>query len=257
MIKFFRKIRQNLLFEGKTGRYLKYALGEIILVVIGILIALQINNWNETRKLKNQELKYLSGIKSDLNLNIIELKNYTVARETSVNSPKIILEIFNNKRELIPDEFNFHNLNVEIWSPFKRNDNTYQELVNSGNLAIISNDTIKNLLLNMQLSYKQIEFIESHMYNDFENYMFPNYFSTADLESDISNYTYQMSNGTQGDRTKLSKGKIELLLKNQTFKNAFVLSIFNNNLVIDEYEKMKDMSEKLLDIINLEIAKNK
>lgn len=50
MIKFFRKIRQNLLIENKTGKYFKYALGEIVLVVIGILIALQVNNWNEERK---------------------------------------------------------------------------------------------------------------------------------------------------------------------------------------------------------------
>ena len=50
MIKFFRKIRQNLLSEGKTGKYLKYEIGEIILFVFGILIALQINNWNEARK---------------------------------------------------------------------------------------------------------------------------------------------------------------------------------------------------------------
>jgi len=47
MIKFFRKIRQNLLMENKTGKYLKYAIGETVLVVIGLLIALQINNWNE------------------------------------------------------------------------------------------------------------------------------------------------------------------------------------------------------------------
>lgn len=50
MIKFFRKIRQNLLMENKTRKYFKYAIGEIILVVIGILIAVQINNWNENRK---------------------------------------------------------------------------------------------------------------------------------------------------------------------------------------------------------------
>jgi len=49
MIKFFRKIRQNLLLENKTAMYFKYAIGEIILVVIGILIALRINNWNETK----------------------------------------------------------------------------------------------------------------------------------------------------------------------------------------------------------------
>jgi predicted transcriptional regulator len=54
MIKFFRKIRQNLLAEGKTGKYLTYAIGEIVLVVIGILIALSINNWNENRKEKIQ-----------------------------------------------------------------------------------------------------------------------------------------------------------------------------------------------------------
>jgi hypothetical protein len=54
MIKFFRKIRQNLLMENKTGKYFKYAIGEIILVVIGILIALQINNWNENQKKQKQ-----------------------------------------------------------------------------------------------------------------------------------------------------------------------------------------------------------
>ena len=59
MIKFFRKIRQNLLSEGKTGKYFKYAIGEIVLVVIGILIALQINNWNESRKMKIEEKKML------------------------------------------------------------------------------------------------------------------------------------------------------------------------------------------------------
>ena len=55
MIKFFRKIRQNLLSQGKTGKYFKYAIGEIILVVIGILIALQINNWNEYQKDRKSE----------------------------------------------------------------------------------------------------------------------------------------------------------------------------------------------------------
>ena len=55
MIKFFRNIRKNLLSEGKTSKYLKYAIGEIVLVVIGILIALQINNWNENRKTRVKE----------------------------------------------------------------------------------------------------------------------------------------------------------------------------------------------------------
>ena len=67
MIKFFRKIRHNLLMQNKTGKYFKYAIGEIVLVVIGILIALQINNWNENR-LNNKTIKtYLNSLIQDLN----------------------------------------------------------------------------------------------------------------------------------------------------------------------------------------------
>ena len=74
MIKFFRKIRQNLLSEGKTGKYLKYAFGEIILVVIGILIALQINNWNQNSKERNVEQEYLVSLNEEFNYNLIELE---------------------------------------------------------------------------------------------------------------------------------------------------------------------------------------
>ena len=61
MIKFFRKSRQKLLSENKLSKYVLYAIGEIILVVIGILIALQINNWNEANKRRDNELRYLSN----------------------------------------------------------------------------------------------------------------------------------------------------------------------------------------------------
>ncbi len=70
MIKFFRKIRRNLLSDGKTGKYLKYAIGEIILVVIGILIALQINNWNNTIKQGKLERKYLTELKINQTFNL-------------------------------------------------------------------------------------------------------------------------------------------------------------------------------------------
>ena len=81
MIKFFRKIRQNLLSEGKTGKYFKYAIGEIILVVIGILIALQINNWNEKR-LQKQALKTIySIIIEDLKNDITEINFILKSKE--------------------------------------------------------------------------------------------------------------------------------------------------------------------------------
>ncbi|XMO87136.1 DUF6090 family protein [Algibacter sp. AS12] len=75
MIKIFRKIRQNLLIKSKTGKYFKYAIGEIILVVIGILIALQINNWNENR-LTNKAVKtYLNNLIQDLQTDQIKLNS--------------------------------------------------------------------------------------------------------------------------------------------------------------------------------------
>jgi len=62
MIKFFRKIRYNLMETGKTGKYFKYAIGEIVLVVIGILIALSINNWNQNRIDKKREITLLEQL---------------------------------------------------------------------------------------------------------------------------------------------------------------------------------------------------
>ena len=70
MIKFFRTIRQNLISEGKTVNYLKYAIGEIVLVIIGILIALQINNANELRKTENKIVSILKEVQNDLALDI-------------------------------------------------------------------------------------------------------------------------------------------------------------------------------------------
>ncbi len=69
MIKFFRKIRYDLMEKNKTGKYFKYAIGEIVLVVIGILIALQINNWNEkTRKYNAIAQNYLNSLKQEFHL---------------------------------------------------------------------------------------------------------------------------------------------------------------------------------------------
>ena len=75
MIKFFRKIRQNLILENKTGKYFKYAIGEIILVVIGILIALSINNWNEKHQAKNKMVSNFQNLIEDLKSNKLQ-KNH-------------------------------------------------------------------------------------------------------------------------------------------------------------------------------------
>ena len=100
MIKFFRKIRQNLLMENKTGkpalpagRYFKYAIGEIILVVVGILIALQINNWNQQRINNKQEQQILLQLKNEYEENLIEIDKKIRMRKDIINASHRILSI--------------------------------------------------------------------------------------------------------------------------------------------------------------------
>src|SRR5690606_840747 len=94
MIKFFRHIRQNLLMENKTGKYLKYALGEIVLVVIGILIALSINNWNENRKIRIAEIEILQNLKTELQLNLEALKTINKQHKSELKDGIYILNLF-------------------------------------------------------------------------------------------------------------------------------------------------------------------
>jgi len=108
MIKFFRKIRQNLLSEGKTGNYLKYAIGEIILVMIGILLALQINNWNEKR-LQNQSLKNIYTIIAE------DLKNDIADINVILKNKKEIEPVFNKILDGLMTKENYNNCDGCQW----------------------------------------------------------------------------------------------------------------------------------------------
>ena len=103
MIKFFRKIRQNLLVENKTGKYFKYAIGEIVLVVIGILIALQINNWNEMRKLRRAEKEILNVLQLSTSINLKELETNQKRVTRFIVNTDSILSLLNQKKEIIGD----------------------------------------------------------------------------------------------------------------------------------------------------------
>jgi len=86
MIKFFRKILYNLMSENKTSKYFKYAVGEIILVVIGILIALQINNWNESKKERAQEQELLTQLHSEFTSNLEQLDQKNDLRNQMISA---------------------------------------------------------------------------------------------------------------------------------------------------------------------------
>jgi hypothetical protein len=256
MIKFFRKIRQNLLSENKFKKYLIYAIGEIILVVIGILIALQINNNNELNKQRAKEVQFLKNLKSDLIFEKSELERYTGIRKSIVNSAQIALEHFNGKPVDNIQMFNFHTFNVGIWQEFQRNNNTFLELLNSGNLTIISNDSIKNGLLNLDLIYKGIISNREHLRNDLEQYFYNPWFTTVDLDPLAQSFVFYANNGEFNNNINLSRSELGNLLNDKVFKNGFVLSVFTNSLIIDDYKRMKDLNKKVVELINKEITKD-
>ncbi|MRH99648.1 hypothetical protein GH721_03790 [Kriegella sp. EG-1] len=146
MIKFFRKIRQNLLSEGSTGKYFKYAIGEIILVVIGILIALQINNWNENRKNKIAEADYYCRILDDFELNekLID-ENFELTSNRIELTKELIkdLNIIPNDRSLILNKFTAA-LRHDVSVP---SNITFEDLTSSGQLKLLTDIKLKNILI--------------------------------------------------------------------------------------------------------------
>jgi hypothetical protein len=152
MIKFFRKIRQNLLMENKTGKYFKYAIGEIILVVIGILIALQINNWNEDRKDTLKEQVYLVNLKKDIADDIAFNKRYILDRYQKKVSVLKKGKAHYQGEIKVKDTIAFLNdigygnvFGNVIWG---FNMTTYNQLVNTGDFKVIANDSLKEAILN-------------------------------------------------------------------------------------------------------------
>ena len=91
MITFFRKVRQRLLIENRFSKYLLYAIGEIILVVIGILIALQINNWNEARKNNMTESDYYCRLLEDFELDRQNIKRLSDESDYKISKSKELL----------------------------------------------------------------------------------------------------------------------------------------------------------------------
>ena len=145
MIKFFRHIRKSLIQENKMGKYFKYAIGEIILVVFGILIALQINNWNIKRLNRIEENVILRNLEKDL---LVELKTIEVHKEGQevwINSCTEILKHFDQNNGFKADDNLMQNINdLFIRYGYLPNLTTFSTLENTGKLDLIKNKALKD-----------------------------------------------------------------------------------------------------------------
>jgi len=142
MIKFFRKIRYDLMEKNKTGKYLKYAIGEIVLVVIGILIALSINNWNQSKILKIEEVKSLESLHSEFQVNLQKFDNIhalQLNRNDAINQI-LFSDVSDYSLSSLDSLYLQGNFN---WT-YNPSFGIYNSLINSGKIQLIANDTLKN-----------------------------------------------------------------------------------------------------------------
>ena len=169
MIKFFRQIRQTIIMENsKSTRYFKYAIGEIILVVIGILIALQINNWNETRKERALETVVLQQLLSDFNSNLEQLDQKISMREDFTNSARQLLKFIDNPSLAIQDTIDSH---IGKTLPYATFDPVIVDLASSGELKLILNNDLKKAITRWSSDIKDV--IEDEIiWKDYRNNMY-------------------------------------------------------------------------------------
>ena len=165
MIKFFRTIRYDLLKENRIGKYIKYALGEIILVVIGILIALSINNWNESRKSAQFEQDVLVDLKDEFEKNKEKLEFIENRTEASLTEMTVFLKFLQQTDHILSNNFTYDELVEAHSSPgglrtFNPIIGVLNSLVNSGQINKIKNPSLKYKLT----SWKDIsnDFIEDN-----------------------------------------------------------------------------------------------
>lgn len=176
MIKFFRNIRQRMLIENKVSRYLLYALGEIALVMIGILLALQVNNWNELEKEKKEEQKLLTDLRSEFSQNEVSLDSVLKKTKDAHSSLSVLIRLigtdslhdFKGKKL---DSLLIECLDNPYWD---RTEFILRDLENSGRLSKLTNKKLKLALykwsqLNSSISDKDEDANIAYRY--FLNYL--------------------------------------------------------------------------------------
>ncbi len=173
MIKFFRRIRQRLLTESKFSKYLIYAIGEIILVVIGILLALQVNDWNERRKASEKEVSSLISLRSELKSSLDELR-YDHKGHMMLYHSTLDVHHYVSTKQVETDSMYSDFFNMIRFNYFFPKTSTYQTL-KSGNLGLITSDSLRALITDVyETGYERLR-IKAETRRNAARLLFPYY----------------------------------------------------------------------------------
>ena len=233
---------------GKTAKYFKYAIGEIILVVIGILIALQINNWNENRKLNDQRKELISNLITDFTDTNETLVSAIEKRENELNRMNTFYEIIKNETQTISvDSLRELAMVFFMEDNFKPTISSYNEAVSNGDFKLIKS---RSLAQHIDTFFEGAE-TYSHIYNLGGN----SYFNGAAWElrknlGSLQSIVVSRNNFDAMTYKKLSyKEYIAMVNKSLTtavLENSYVIK---RNLLSD-LKKMKTSSDSIIATLN-------
>lgn len=252
MIIYFRKLRKKLLAEGRTSRYLKYALGEVVLVMIGILLALQVNNWNEKRKIEGNQEKYVALLKIEALNNLKEInKAIQIASTTNVWQIKIF-ELMDGNHDTITERYLsqvFGKVFVYTHN-FKYENSALTDLKSSGNLKNILNDSLRKYLIAIEPLVLDVQGQEQNVKEDFEEI-------TEYLKSNGTFRTMANHNGRADEigipkSLKTYRSNIPLLAKDEFENRLLTYTGTTKNLFHNHYPKLKIHLGKIVEIIEKE-----
>lgn len=220
MIKFFRKIRQKLLSENKLSKYLIYAIGEIILVVLGILIALQVNNWNEYKKKREIEATILNEIRNNLRFDLEDFESNISHLRNKTTSSRSLLKAFEDNLDY-NDSLGYFFFYLKTYPHFSYKSNGYKLLLSKG-LDIIQNDSLRNRITDLYEDRYQYLITYEKERIDYNN----------TLEAKVTPYYgTRVLPREQIPSELIVKGSVETLLKFQFFRN-----IRNYDILKEDYE---------------------
>ena len=262
MIKFFRKIRQRLLSENKFSKYLLYAIGEIVLVVIGILIALQINNANEIQKIESRNTKNLKSLVEELKSNKVTItKNLNTVRNQISNSLHHIDSLSNPDYEIADLETYFLNSQNDL-GPISINSvatTSLSELVSSGGYSEIASDSIKASVSEYQSQINDLDKSIS---------VFQTYWNNIELPYTIEHHSL-LDMWLEGQHVDLKKTEEQIERKlpdfnknnryfhvqmdafknNRAYANMYVIRFFELSRILGSIETLDNSVDKLTERI--------
>ncbi|MBW2938089.1 hypothetical protein KXJ69_08220 [Aureisphaera sp. CAU 1614] len=236
MIKFFRKLRQKLLAENKFSKYLLYAVGEIVLVVVGILIALAVNNRNNQRLDDLRVERFINKFKLQLEDNLEAVNVYIETNEQFYSDSRRLIAIIGDTQEIdneakidsliFLNSYDYH-LNLDM--------NVILESRENGDIALISNDSLSKSIYYLITFYNKIiedeRITNSNLNNHFVPYLSKHY--------NLKNLVHTVTEGEELNKSKIYQGDNYKLLVDQEFENLITLRLIHSKELLESYLVLK------------------